>query len=361
MTEEDVRAAATASLAQLALGGCTTVAAFEYLHPSDSDFVSPVVAAARDVGVRLLYVRGCSPRLEGPLAQELASAGVDVSRLIEPEALALARTTEVLSSAGSGSLRWACGPTTPVLDDEGAFHRQLTRVADTHGSGLHTHFHPLSGSAGTDETAADLAHRVGLVREGNWFAHGSRLSVADVESLGASGVGLVHNPSCSVLLGYQIPDLSAWRHGNDRVAVSVDGAASNDRGSMIAEAQLAWHLQRARRDSQAEAIGPAKVLEMATTGGARAIGWPELGRLVPGGPADFCTLDLTELEFAGAPDSALDDPAGFLFRTYSGGRVRDLVVGGRTVVSKGSVVAIDESAVATAATDSAQRLYRLRD
>ena len=359
MSEEDVRAAATASLVQLALGGCTTVAAFEYLHPADSDFVSPVVEAARRVGLRLLYVRGCSPRLEGPLAQELTSAGVDTSRLVEPEAAALSRTAEVLSSPGSGTLRWACGPTTPVIDDGGEFHRRLTRIADTHGVGVHTHFHPLPGSAREGEGAAQLAHRIGLLRQGNWFAHGSQMSAADVGSLGESGVGLVHNPSCSVLLGYQIPDLAAWHHGNDRVAVSVDGAASNDRGSMIAEAQLAWQLQRARPARETEVLAPAEILEMGTTGAARAIGWPELGRLTPGSPADFCTLDLNELQFSGAPDTALDDPGSFLFRTYSGGRVRDLVVAGRTVVSDGSVVGIDEEAVATGATASARRLYSL--
>lgn len=358
MTQDDVRAAATASLVQLALGGCTAVAAFEYLHPADADFVTPVVEAARRVGLRLLYVRGCSPRLEGPLAKELALAGVDTSRLLEPEALALSRTEEVLGSPTSDMLRWACGPTTPVLDDGGDFHRRLTRIADTHGSGVHTHFHPLPGSVGSGESAAHLAERIGLAREGNWFAHGSQLTAEDVESLGHIGVGIVHNPSCSVLLGYPIPDLAAWRHGNDRVAVSVDGAASNDRGSMLAEAQLAWQLQRARESSDHDELSPAEILGLATIGGGRAIGWPELGRLTIGGPADLCTLDLRELAYSGVPESALGDPARFLFRTYSGGRVRDLMVAGRIVVSGGSVVGINESTVATEATQSARRLYR---
>lgn len=357
MTEEDVRAAATASLAQLALGGCTTVAAFEYLHPADADFVSPVVEAANQVGLRLMYVRGCSPRLEGPLAKELASSGVDVSRLVEPEDLALARTVDTLRSPGSDMLRWGCGPTTPVIDDGGDFHRRLTRIADTYGVGLHTHFHPLPGSARGDESAAQLANRLGLVREGNWFAHGSALTGADVASFGQDGVGIVHNPSCSVLLGYPIPDLAAWREGNARVALSVDGSASNDRGSMLGEAQLAWQLQRVARGAGRESISAATVMELGTTGAASALGWPGLGRLSVGSPADLAIIDVRELDYAGAPESALGDPAALICRTYSGGRVRRLVVGGRTVVDEGRLTGVDEATVAGDVADAARRLY----
>jgi cytosine/adenosine deaminase-related metal-dependent hydrolase len=315
------------------------------------------VEAASRVGLRLLYVRGCSPRLEGTLAKQLTSAGVDLSRLVEPEDLALARTEEVLRSPGSDMLRWACGPTTPVIDDDGDFHRRLTRVADTHGVGLHTHFHPLAGTSRQGESAADLARRQGLVRDGNWFAHGSALAVADVASLGRDGVGVVHNPSCSVLLGYPIPDLASWCEGNSRVAVSVDGSASNDRGSMLGEAQLAWQLQRATRAAGQQGISAAKVMELASVGGARAIGWPGLGRLTVGSAADFAVLDLHDLDYAGAPHSALDDPATYLCRTYSGGRVRMLVVGGRTVVEKGRLTGVDEAVVAGDVAETARRLY----
>lgn len=354
MTAEDVAAAARLSLAQLALGGCTAVATFEYLHPPGEDFVSPVLEAAADVGLRLLYVRGCAPRLESIVADRLARSGADLTRLIEPEERALANTRAALSRPTSDRLRWGCGPTTPLFDDGGEFQRELTRIADEHGAPIHTHFHPLAGTKADGETAVGFARRIGLLRRGNWFAHGSRLANADVAGLGEAGVGIVHCPSCSTVLGYPIPDLTAWRAANDRVCVAVDGAASNDRGSMLAESQLAWLLQRAR--GSGDPPSPAAILEMVTTSPARAIGWPELGSLEVGHPADFAVLDLSEVGMAGAvnaPGQALHR----FFRTYDGHLVRDLVVGGEVVVADGHLVGTDVGAIVHAANAATARLY----
>ena len=357
MTPDDVRQAALVSLTQLALGGATAVAAFEYLHPVGEDFVQPVVAAAELVGLRLLYVRGCAPRLEGPLAQVLAERGVDLGRLIEPEEEALRRTDDVLGRPTNDRLHWACGPTTPVLDDGGDFHRRLQAIATRHGVGMHTHFHPLPNSLLDGETAADLARRVGLLSPGNWFAHGSRLTPQDVAALGKADVGVVHNPSCSLLLGYPVVPLAEWSAVNSRVAVSVDGAASNDRGSMLVEAQLAWQAQRAFLSQGRTVLEPSEVMALATTGGARTMGWPELGSLAEGGPADLAVVDLRDVDFAGIPTSALRDPAAVLMRSVSGTRVRDLLVGERFAVRDGRVLGVDVAAVHSAARSAADRLY----
>ncbi|CAB4959468.1 MAG: amidohydrolase family protein [Actinobacteria bacterium] len=357
MTPEDVRGAASASLAQLALGGCTTVAGFEYLHPVDEDFVTPVVEAAEQIGLRLTYVRGCAPRLEGRLAEVLAATGTDLRRLLEPEDLAIARTRETLARPSTETLRWACGPTTPVLDDDGAFHSRLSELADEFQVGMHTHFHPLPGSLAEGETAFDLARRVGLVRPGNWFAHGSALTTRDVHELGRAGVGVVHNPSCSILLGYPVPPLAQWCAGNDRVSVSVDGAASNDRAGMLGEAQLTWQLQRAMQDAGGPGMLPSQALELATAAGARTLGWQDVGTLADGHFADLAVWDLGTLEFAGIPSRALRDPAWLLFRTFSGSRARDVLVGGRRVVSNGVLTGAHEGEVAEEVNRIAERLY----
>ena len=354
LSEADVEAAATLSLGLLAFGGATTVAAFEYLHPADADFVAPVVRAAEAVGLRLLYVRGSAPRLEGVLGERLAAEGVDLERLIEPEERALRRTSEAISTAATDRLRWACGPTTPVADDGGAFHRALTELADANGVALHTHFHPIKGSTRPGETAFEFADRLGLVRRGNWLAHGSHLELADVAHFGEAGVGVVHAPSCGVLLGYRVPPLRAWRSVNDAIGISVDGAASNDRGSMLLEGQLAWQLQRTT--GGAGAITPRETFELMTVGSARAIGWPGIGRLDPGAPADLAVVDLAAAEYGGSPRGG-GDVVARLFRLHAGGRVRHLVVGDRVVVEESRLAAVDVAAIVAAANASSARLF----
>jgi len=168
---------------------------------------------------------------------------------------------------------------------------------------------------------------------------------------------VAHAPSCSVLLDYPIPSLAEWSRGSDRVAIAVDGAASNDRGSSLVEAQLAWQLQRARSPGDAARLAPTRILALATEGGARTIGWNGLGRLEVGAPADIAVLGLDGLDHAGVPPMAAADPATMLFRTYAGADVRHLLVGDRVVVRDGELTGVDAASVAADADAVAERLY----
>lgn len=351
---DDVRAAAEVSIAQLLVRGCTTAAAFEFLHPTDADWVTPVVDAADRLGIRLRYVRGCSPRLEPGVAEALADQGVDLHRLLEPEDVALQRTRDVVSRPAGPRLRWACGPTTPVYDDDGAFQRALNGVADDAGVPVHAHFHPLTRP--DDGDAHALAVRLGLSRRGNWLAHGSRLTVEDVGRLGRDGVGVVHCPSTSLILGYPLPNLSAWREVNERVAIGVDGAASNDRGALLGEAQLAYYTQGQPAVSRLGGrLTPEASLDLVTAASARTIGWDGAGTLRPGALADLAAFDLWELDAAGGaarPERALLR----LLRTYQGARARFVLVGGEPVVADGRLLTGDERTIADLANRTADRL-----
>ncbi|MGH3756353.1 amidohydrolase family protein [Actinophytocola sp.] len=354
MSANDVSAAAELSIAQLLVRGATTVAALEFLHPAGEDFVSPVVAAAERLGIRLRYVRGTTTVLEPGISDELTRRGVDCARLVEPPDLALARIRETISAPTHDRLRWACGPTTPVLDDGGEFQRQLNRVAEEADVPIHLHYHPLPPAGESIVDGFALADELGLVRRGNWFAHGSRLCPDDVARLGTAGVGVVHCPSASMRLRYPLPELADWRDRNPRVAVGVDGAASNDRGSLLGEAQLAAYTQG--QPHLTGRIGAADALDLVTAAAARTIGWPGAGTLTPGSLGDVAVFDLNDLDSAGAtadPDRALVR----LFRTYSGARARWVLVGGEPVVADGLLRRGDEKQIAAAANSAAQRLY----
>ena len=347
LTPEQVGAAAALSIAQLLVRGCTTVAGFEFLHPGGRDVTTPVLAAAERLGIRLLYVRGCTPRLEPGAADALAARDVDVDLLLEPEDVALRRTRELVTTPPTPRLRWGCGPTTPVGDDGGEFQRALNAIADAAGVPVHCHFHPLTPVPDGDAHA--LAVRLGLVRRGNWLAHGSRLGVDDVGRLGADGVGVVHCPSASLLLGYRLPDLVGWRDASDRIAVGVDGAASNDRGSLLGEAQLAFYTQRAA------GLSPETALELVTSAAARTIGWDGVGALTPGSEADLATFDLWDLDGAGGPVQP-QHALLRLLRTYQGARARHVLVGGEPVVGDGQLLTGDERVIAAAANEAAEAL-----
>ena len=92
----------------------------------------------------------------------------------------------------------------------------------------------------------------------------------------------------------------------------MDGSASNDSSNMLLEARQAMLLARPRaRGLRKEAKGlPAdwmsarEALGLATLGGAAVLGRDDIGSLEAGKCADFFSLDLSAVDYAGA----LHDP-----------------------------------------------------
>jgi cytosine/adenosine deaminase-related metal-dependent hydrolase len=85
----------------------------------------------------------------------------------------------------------------------------------------------------------------------------------------------------------------------------------------------------------------AELLRAATSGGWISIGWPEGGRIAPGGLADLVAVDLDGVRLAGtSPAHALES----LVFAAGAGDVRDVIVGGRFVVRDGAHLSLDVAA-----------------
>jgi cytosine/adenosine deaminase-related metal-dependent hydrolase len=91
-------------------------------------------------------------------------------------------------------------------------------------------------------------------------------------------------------------------------------------------------------------------LEIATIG-ASVLGRSDIGSLAPGKCADFFTLDLGDIAYAGG----LSDPvAAVVFCAPT--RARHTVVGGRLIVDDGEIVTLDMAPVIRAHNRNAARL-----
>ena len=123
------------------------------------------------------------------------------------------------------------------------------------------------------------------------------------------------------------------RDAGVKVALGVDGSASNDAGNLIAEARQTMLLQRVANG--ADAMSAREALEIATLGGARVLGRLDCGSLEPGRRADIAIWDMRGIEAAGAWDPV----AALLLCGPS--RVRDLFVEGRQIVRDGRITTLD--------------------
>ena len=120
-----------------------------------------------------------------------------------------------------------------------------------------------------------------------------------------------------------------------RVALGVDGSASNDGNHMLAEARQAMLLQRVGWpgfESRADRFSAREALELATLGGARVLQRDDIGSLEAGKAADLVAFRVDDLGHAGA----LGDPVAALL-TCAPGRAWLSVINGKVVVENGEL------------------------
>jgi 5-methylthioadenosine/S-adenosylhomocysteine deaminase len=98
----------------------------------------------------------------------------------------------------------------------------------------------------------------------------------------------------------------------------------------------------------------AEVLDLATAGGAAALGRPDLGVLAPGRWADIVRLDLSDPGFV--PVLSDDDLAAHAVWSVPRSAVRDVWVGGRQVVRDGECLTIDVAEASRRVQSAAARL-----
>jgi 8-oxoguanine deaminase len=154
---------------------------------------------------------------------------------------------------------------------------------------------------------------------------------------------VAHCPSSNMRLASGIAPVKKYMAAGVAVGLAVDGSASNDASNMLMEARQAMLLARLelglRRESDVRPrswMSAREALELATLGGARVLGRDDVGSLEAGKCADFFSLDLGAIDYAGA----LHDPvAATVFCAPT--RARLAVVHGRVVVEDGRVATVD--------------------
>ena len=121
--------------------------------------------------------------------------------------------------------------------------------------------------------------------------HGVYLNDADLEIFRRRGLWMVTNPGSNVKLASGIAPLQKMLDAGVNLALGTDGPASNNCLDFFREMFLATGLQKLR-ENDASAMPADRVLEMATVGGARAMGLSDCDTLAPGKCADLVMLDL---------------------------------------------------------------------
>ena len=333
---EEIFVSAQVGLAELALSGCSMTSDHLYLFPNGAR-LDDTIAAAQEVGLRFHPTRGA-------MSIGQSAGGLPPDSLVEREPAILndcIRVIDAFHDARDGAMvRVGIAPCSPFSVSRDLM-RDAAVLAREKGVMLHTHL------AENDEDVAysitkfgcrpgQYAEDLGWTGADVWHAHCVKLDVNEIDLFARTGTGVAHCPCSNCRLGSGIAPVRAMRDAGVKVALGVDGSASNDAANLISEARQALLLQRVA--GGADAMAAREALEIATLGGARVLGRDDCGSLAPGKRADIAIWDISGIESAGSWD-----PVASLILSGPT-RVRDLFVDGRAVVQDGQLITIDLAA-----------------
>ncbi len=345
--------AARSGLAALALSGCSTSTDHHYVFPHGaSGLLEAEIAAAREVGLRFHPCRGSMDLGE-------SSGGLPPDVVTEDRDTILSATEEAVLKLHDPSresmLRIAVAPCSP-FSVSSELMSESADLARKLGVRLHTHL-----AETVDEEnfcrerfgmrPVEYLEEHGWVADDVWLAHCVHLSNGEIERLGAAGVGVAHCPSSNARLGAGIAPVADLLRAGAAVGLGVDGAASNEAGSLGTELRQGLLLARLRGGP--EAMTARSALALGTIHGARCLGREsEIGSLEAGKLADICLWRLDGLEHSG-----IDDPIAALV-LGSTPIVELLMVDGKVVVQQGRLVTADQDTLAIELLGASRRLQR---
>jgi 5-methylthioadenosine/S-adenosylhomocysteine deaminase len=190
------------------------------------------------------------------------------------------------------------------------------------------------------KTPTEHLRDLGVLRKGLLGAHGIWLSAGDRALLREAGAGVAHCPQSNMKISSGPAPVREMLAEGLRLGLGTDGAASNNDLDMFEEMLTAALLAKHVTGDPTVAPAPA-VLEMATLGGARALGMEDrLGSLEAGKRADLIVVDLSAPRL-----HPLYDAVSHLVYAAKGSDVRHVVVEGKVVMRDRKVTTLDEAAV----------------
>lgn len=280
--------------------------------------------------------------------------------LYEKTADALKETEDLIKEwrGKSELLKYALCPRFAVSCTEGLLEAMVD-LQDREQAVIHTH-----ASESKDEIAlikrrtgrnnVDYFAHLGMLNEKTVIAHGVHLTKGEMKKMARAGTPLVHCPSSNLKLSSGIAPIQTYLNEGLKVALGSDGAPCNNSMDPFIEMRLTALLQKPKFGP--EAMPAQQALELATLGGARALGAEDrIGSLEAGKLADIITVDRSHPSVA-----TVENPYSAIVYSCLGRDVRDVFIHGREIVRNGEHVVLDEpSVIADAKRERAALLKRI--
>ncbi len=354
LTPESIYDASRMAFLEMVLSGITVVGEFHYIHhaPDGTRYDDPnliakeVVRAAKDVGLRIAlllvaYVRAGYRRKPNP----------EQARFIEPDPqIYLSRledlTSELEETKGQAWVGIAPHSVRAVPLD---YLKEIVRYGNSQDLPIHMHLaeQPAEIWACLEEyerMPVALLQSEGVLSKRFTGVHAIHIDPADARALAVAGARICACPTTERNLGDGVVPADLFLKEGVEVALGTD---SNTQTDLLEDArELEYHLRLLKvervvlspPEDNSRAGLAERLFQCATSNGARSIG-SQTGKLEPGLATDFFTVDLDDPSIAG---SEKDNLLPIIVFSVCRAAVRDVVVGGKRIVSDGRHPSQDE-------------------
>lgn len=341
----------------------TRLAALEMLKAGTTTFLETLVLDRHSLAdlcdtIVETGMRAVLPRAVGDGGGYLDEAPLHPG-LQEPPEQAIAEAVEVAKQwRDSEQIRIWLGPrSTGGCGEE--LLRHTVEVARQEGMGICQHY------AMTDReirylqerysaSPTEYLERVGMLGPDVVLAHCSGLPADEVSHLRDSGVNVIHCPTGPAKMGSGVTPVKELLDAGITVGLGSDGGPANNSADLIRDFKWVAYLQKLRHHDPT-VVPREAVLEMATIGGARAVGLDHLiGSIEVGKRADIIVLRTD-----GPHWTPTMNPLSNLVYSASGADVDTVMVNGEILMEGRAMTRLDEDVILEEARRHAEDLYSL--
>lgn len=201
------------------------------------------------------------------------------------------------------------------------------------------------------KSLTSFAREMGLLGPEMVFAHGVHFDESDLRTLAETQTNVAHCPASNMKLASGFARLPDMLRLKVPVSLGCDGGPSNNTYDMVREMRLAALVHKPVAQNPT-VVNAEQVLEMATIGGATAMGIQEnVGSLEPGKLADIILIDMKEIGLTPLPN-----PVSNLVYAGCGRYVDTVMVDGRVLMRGKRLLTLNESEIMKSANDHAAAL-----
>ncbi len=317
LTEEDVYWASLVGIAEMLRSGTTAFADMYF-------FMDAVAQAVQESGMRALLAYGIIAVEPGPKLQR----ELEISE----------KFLKTWHGAAEGRIAVAVGPHAPYTCCDEAW-QGAKALALEYNTLIHTHLQETRTEVSDSmkqhgQSPTERLEQLGVLEVPTLAAHGVHLSDNDMAILRRHGVRIAHCPTSNLKLGSGLARISQWLRTGLTFGIGTDGAASNNNLDMLEEMRLAALLAKLEDPT---ALPAEQALQIATIGGAQALGLDGVGRIAEGQKADVILMDRQSVEWVPGYN-----PISDVVYSIRASEVETAIIDGQIVMKDREILTFDE-------------------